>query len=156
MNTNTRAWRDGRRRLTAMRLGVLLGSLLIGASAVADKEKNKNKGENWPPRNWHGDISRFHEQDWPRWSAGHWTHGRHDGRMGWWWVVGPSWYFYPAPVYPYPSPWEPPTAMPLPQRGVVPPAPAAINWYYCPPSGNYYPYISTCISGWVQVPAQPR
>ena len=31
------------------------------------------------------------------WGGGHWLHDRHDGRLGWWWVVGPSWYFYPRP-----------------------------------------------------------
>jgi hypothetical protein len=24
--------------------------------------------------------------------------------MGWWWVIGPAWYLYPAPIYPYPDP----------------------------------------------------
>ena len=37
------------------------------------------------------------------WRGGYWFHGAYSGRRGWWWVVGPSWYYYPAPVYPYPT-----------------------------------------------------
>ena len=137
-----------------MRAGILLAALALGASAMADKDKKEFKQRGG--KSWHGDISRFHEQDWPLWRSGHWTHGRHDGRMGWWWVVGPTWYFYPSPVYPYPSPWEPPMVVPMAPGGSPPPAPAAVHWYFCPNSNNYYPYISTCVSGWVQMPAQPR
>jgi DHA2 family multidrug resistance protein len=25
-----------------------------------------------------------------RWRAGHWFHGEHLGRLGWWWVVAPT------------------------------------------------------------------
>ena len=57
---------------------------------------------------WHGDIHHFHEHDWGVWRTGHWFHGPHSGRMGWWWIAGGTYYFYPTPVYPYPSPWEPP------------------------------------------------
>ena len=140
----------------AIRLGALLTATALATSALADKDDNKNKPNKRGGKSWHGDISRFHEQDWPLWRSGLWTHGRHDGRMGWWWVVGPTWYFYPSPVYPYPSPWEPPMVVPMAPGGSPPPAPAAIHWYFCPNSNNYYPYISTCVSGWVQMPAQPR
>jgi hypothetical protein len=27
--------------------------------------------------------------------------------VGWWWVIGPAWYLYPAPIYPYPDPDAP-------------------------------------------------
>src|SRR5690348_7675736 len=58
---------------------------------------------------WHDrDIRRFHDHDIERWRAGRWYHGRHDSRLGWWWVVGGVWYFYPQPVYPYPDPYRPP------------------------------------------------
>ena len=137
-----------------IRTGILLVALALGTSAMADKDKKEFKQRGG--KSWHGDISRFHEKDWPLWRSGHWTHGRHDGRMGWWWVVGPTWYFYPSPVYPYPNPWEPPVVVPMVPGGNPPPAPAAIHWYFCPNSNNYYPYISTCVSGWVQMPAQPR
>jgi hypothetical protein len=52
----------------------------------------------------HGDIHRFHERDFDRWRGRHWVHERHEGRFGWWWVVGGMWYFYPTAVYPYPDP----------------------------------------------------
>lgn len=57
------------------------------------------------------------------WRAGHWRHGNHDGRHGWWWVVGGIWYFYPTPIYPYPEPKAPATP-PAPARPAQPMAPA--------------------------------
>jgi len=98
---------------------------------------------------------RFREQDLRQWHGGHWVHDRHAGRLGWWWVVGGAWYFYPAPVYPYPDPYVPPT--------VAPPAPPASAptqyWYYCARARAYYPYVTSCPEGWMQVvppPTTPR
>ena len=94
---------------------------------------------------WHGDIHRFHERDLHRWRGGHWVHDWHGGRFGWWWIVGPTWYYYPAPVYPYPDPYQPPTAP-------LPPAQAPTQyWYFCPSSQSYYPYVATCPQGWLTV-----
>ena len=105
-----------------------------------------------PP--WHGDISRFHEHDWNVWRGGRWVHGPHGGHMGWWWVVGGAWYFYPLPVYPYPNPYEPPPAWQV-SPPVETAAPPAQFWYYCEASQGYYPYVQTCPGGWKQVPAVP-
>lgn len=107
-------------------------------------------------RRWHGDIREFHHRDLPHWRGGHWHHGVHDGRLGWWWVVGSLWYFYPRPFYPYPDPYTPPVVI-IPQTSpVVPgPAPQAQNWYYCPSANGYYPYVPSCPEGWRMVPATP-
>jgi hypothetical protein len=88
--------------------------------------------EHWDGRSgwgWHGDVESWH--------GGHWFHGDHLGRLGWWWVVGDGWYFYPAPVYPYPDPYAV--------------APSANYWYYCASAGVYYPYVSQCPEGWQPV-----
>lgn len=81
------------------------------------------------------------------WRGGRWERSWHDGRLGWWWVVGPSWYYYPTPVYPYP---EPPVV-------VVTPPPAAQTpsqyFYYCPNPRGYYPAVPQCFAGWQLVPA---
>jgi hypothetical protein len=37
------------------------------------------------------------------WRRGHWFHGNYAGSLGWWWVVGTTWYFYQRPIYPYPE-----------------------------------------------------
>jgi hypothetical protein len=103
----------------------------------------------------HGDIHRFHERDLREWHGGHWVHDRHAGRLGWWWVVGGVWYFFPAPVYPYPDPYVPPTVVAPP---APPPAPTQY-WYYCARARAYYPYVTSCPEGWMQVvppPATPR
>lgn len=92
------------------------------------------------------DIHHFHDRDFGRWHAGHWYHGRHGNRMGWWWIVGGAWYFYPAPVYPYPDPYIPP---------VVAPAPGPAHfWYFCDRPRGYYPYVATCRVPWRAVPAR--
>lgn len=131
------------------KLSVMLGlaMLALGATALAAPSHGQRLGHGSGPA-WHGDIARFHEHDWGVWRGGRWIHSRHDGRLGWWWVVGSAWYFYPTPVYPYPNPWEPP---PPP---VVAPPPAQY-WYYCEPASAYYPYVATCTSPWKQVPATP-
>ena len=40
---------------------------------------------------------------------------------------------------------------------VAPPSPPPSNqyWYYCRSSGTYYPYVSSCPTGWERVPATP-
>lgn len=105
---------------------------------------------------WHGNIERFHEHDWQVWRGGRWQHGSHAGRIGWWWVVGGVWYFYPAPVYPYPNPWEPPPFdYVTPPVGSPPPPPPTQYWYLCESAKGYYPYVPSCPGGWKQVPATP-
>lgn len=101
---------------------------------------------------WHDhDIHRFHHRDVIIWRGGHWHHVWHGGRLGWWWVVGPSWYFYTAPVYPYPDPYVPQTVVVAPPAG----PPPAQSWYYCDDPQGYYPYVNTCRGAWRAVPATP-
>ena len=63
---------------------------------------------------------------------------------GWWWVVGDGWYFYPAPVYPYPDPYVPPAVV----------SRSAGYWYYCGSANAYYPYVAQCPEGWQPVVPQ--
>jgi hypothetical protein len=102
-----------------------------------------------PP--WRGDIRHFHRYDFHTWQRGRWHREHHGGRLGWWWVVGPSWYFYPAPVYPYPNPYVPPVI-------VVSPTPEnePQYWYYCADPEGYYPYVEECAEEWQPVPAEPE
>lgn len=109
------------------------------------RAREEHRGREEHREAWHGDIHRFREHDFDRWRGGAWFHGNHDGRFGWWWQVGPSWYFYPAPVYPYPDPYVPPA--------MAGPAPAARYWYYCPNPQGYYPYVPQCFTPWQPVPA---
>ncbi len=97
------------------------------------------------PRSWHGDIHHFRDRDLPHWRSGRWSHGVHDGRKGWWWVVGSAWYFYSTPVYPYPDPYTPAG------YAVVTDAPV---YYYCPSPSGYYPYVSYCPVGWQKLVTQ--
>lgn len=104
---------------------------------------------------WRGDIWHFRDRDMDRWRGGYWVHGDHDGRLGWWWLVGGLWYFYPQPIYPYPDPYTPPyvpvqPAAPMPN---APPPPQ--YWYYCNSAKAYYPYVQSCPGGWKAVPATP-
>ena len=122
-------------------------------------------------RVWRGDIRHFDNHDLHRWRSGAWRHGSYGGRIGWWWVAGGMWYYYPQPVYPYPDPYRPPVVVieqapppvvipvpvqPAPQVAPAPQAPAPQFWYYCEAAGSYYPYVPTCPSGWKTVPATPQ
>ena len=133
------------------RFAALALTILSTASVCSSALAVERRPEHGP---WHGDIHRFHEHDWGVWHGGHWFHGPHNGRMGWWWIAGGTFYFYPAPVYPYPSPWEPPPVALVSPLADTPP-PQTQYWYFCPASNSYYPYVATCPGGWQQVPATP-
>jgi hypothetical protein len=133
----------------------------LSLSATADQ---RDRGWRDQGGGWHGDIRYFGRHDLRYWRGGRWRHGWHDGRAGWWWVVGGFggiWYYYPAPVYPYPDPYVPPVAVQqAPPPADIPPVQATPpqapqNWYYCEPSKAYYPYVSSCPAGWKVVPASP-
>ncbi len=83
-------------------------------------------------------------------------------------IFGPR--FYPAPYYPYPAYAYPAYAYPpvvvapasppvyveqSPAQAAPAPAQAQGDWYYCPESKAYYPYVAECPAGWQRVPAQP-
>lgn len=130
----------------------------------------------WADGRWRGDIRHFDQHDRKQWQSGRWVHSHHQGRLGWWWVVGGMWYFHAQPVYPYPDPYRPPVVIQqnppvviqsyppvvvAPQVPTSPPvssAPAyqsSPTWYYCAPSQTYYPYVATCSAPWQEVPATP-
>jgi hypothetical protein len=116
----------------------------------------------------------------PTWRGGYWFHGAYVGRAGWWWVVGPTWYYYPAPpvsnaqpVYivqvasappPFPTsgtvtvPSAPP---PLNGSAPAPAAPASGDGkprafsYYCEKQKSYYPTLKDCPDGWLATPVAP-
>jgi hypothetical protein len=61
----------------------------------------------------------------------------------------PPAYYYPPPAY-YPP--QPVVVAPQPAPPTI--SPQAQTWYYCDNPQGYYPYVSSCYSGWRQVPAQ--
>ena len=117
------------------------------------------------------DVRHFDRFELGLWSAGGWRHEWHNGRLGWWWMVGGVWYFYEQPVYPYPvvvsgiafadpvyatppvvvMPGAPPVVVQQP-----PPPPQPQMWYYCDNPAGYYPTVATCSTPFRAVPAQPR
>ena len=90
------------------------------------------------PNGWRGDI---HDFDLARWRGGRWLQGEHGGRTGWWWIVGPDWYYFDAPVYPYPDLYTP-MSEPIGW------------WYWCDPYQEYYPYVTYCPVPWESVMPQ--
>jgi hypothetical protein len=135
--------------MTRGAIAILIGLALTVGTSAADERDHRHGFERGRHEGWRGDIHRFHEHDFGHWRAGHWFQGHHFGRFGWWWIVGGVWYYYPAPVYPYPNPFQPPLAL-------VPPAPPDTQfWYYCPNPPGYYPYVARCGANWQRVPANP-
>jgi hypothetical protein len=129
------------RRLAAV---ILAGALAVPAVAGTARAQERDH-DHWRG----GEYPRFHEFDLDHWRSAHWWHGFHEGRDGWWWVLDGAWYWYPAPVYPYPDPYRPPVV-------VVPSAPAAGPlWYFCPNPQGYYPYVANCPTPWQPVTPTP-
>jgi hypothetical protein len=95
-----------------------------------------------------GDVSHLGAREFGAWHGGQWRHEHHNGRFGWWWVVGGAWYNYPEPLYPYPSyisgDYDEGQSAP------------AYSWYYCDYPAGYYPYVQSCAYPWRTVPAQPQ
>jgi hypothetical protein len=103
------------------------------------------------------------------WHRGGWHHEFHDGRYGWWYAVDGIWYFYDAPVYPYPT--YIPDVVYIPEDDTPPPVyadapppepaapqygqPPAYYYYFCQDTQTYYPYVTSCASPWQPVPAAP-
>ncbi len=142
---------------------LLLGAVSLSALAQPREREHERDHDRGRGRGWGGDIRHFESHDAVRWRQGYWHHGHHEGRLGWWWVIGGLWYFYPQPVYPYPDPYQPPVVV-IQQSAPVAPAPAPAPapsvaapqvWYYCEASSSYYPYVPTCPGGWKVVPATP-
>jgi hypothetical protein len=135
---------------------VAVALILAGVTSAA-LAQHRERGDE---RRWHGDIHRFHERDIHRWRGGHWYHGHHGSRLGWWWIVGGVYYWYPSPIYPYPDPYTPPVVV-VPPAAPQPPAPPPVaqapasTWYYCDAAQAYYPYVAECPGGWRAVPATP-
>lgn len=134
-----------RKKCLIIRILVLLTLTFVTFSASANR-----RGP------WHrGDIRYFEYHDHGVWRKGHWRHSLHHGHMGWWWVVGPSWYSYSRPIYPYPDPYKPSVVVVEKTQKQAPQVITVLNWYYCEAAKEYYPYISTCPTGWKVVPATP-
>jgi hypothetical protein len=87
-----------------------------------------------------------------RWSGGRWSQTCWGGRCGWWWATGGLWYFYAAPVYPYPLEVSPITyAAPIYDPAYSPDmtglAPQS-NFSYCDNPQGYYPTVPQCNTPW--------
>jgi len=95
---------------------------------------------------WH--INRFTPRERAMWTHGRWWHGRWHGRFGWWWWANGGWFFYDAPVYPYPD-YVSDTYYD------VPGADYSAYWYYCRDPEGYYPYVQRCNGEWQPVAPQP-
>jgi hypothetical protein len=129
--------------------GLLLLPLFVLPAARADWDNHGRAGY------WAGRDGDHRFIGYGGWRRGRWVHGWHEGTLGWWWLAGGLWYFYPRPVYPYPVY---PAPNPPAQVVITPPAPAPQPqqyWYYCGAAKGYYPYVSSCPGGWSRVPAVP-
>lgn len=87
------------------------------------------------PNHWSGNL---HNYNYNYWRGGRWYHGLHNGALAWWWIVGPDWYYFDRPAYPYPD-------------FDIPPGTADGWWYWCAPVGEYYPYVTYCPVPWVRI-----
>ena len=98
-----------------------------------------------------GHVNRLTVVERDRWRGGHWWHGAHHGRVGWWWSVGGLWYWYPEAVYPYPTYISTTASYDYAPQGY-----SEDSWYYCQSAQAYYPYVRSCDSEWQRVPISPQ
>jgi len=139
-----------RRPIRALLAAALVLSL---AAAVAPVQAQRGPGGG----DFHGrDYRHFGPDELRVWRGGGWRREFHDGHYGWWWVAGGGWYFYPAPVYPFPT-YVPPAIVGQPAPPVSTGLPPAQSWYFCDDPRGYYPYVASCNGPWREVPAtQPK
>jgi hypothetical protein len=146
-----------------MKARILVGTVIAVSLLSVASAQAQPRGEH-REREWHGgDMRHFHDRDFGRWRGGHWYRGHYGGRLGWWWIVGGVYYWYPQPIYPYPDPYVPPVVVRPPVVVAPQPAPPpqaaprqpANTWYYCESAKGYYPYVPECPGGWRPVPATP-
>jgi hypothetical protein len=93
-------------------------------------------------------FAHFTPSDRAAWQHGEWRHTWHDGHYGWWWFVGNSWFFYPAPIYPYPLYIGSLYYYDYYDQYGAP----DYYWYYCEDPPGYYPYVQQCNGPWEPVP----
>jgi hypothetical protein len=129
------------------------------------EEERRDHRDHRDPHDFHGrDFGHFSVEERAAWIGGGWHHDFHNGRFGWWWQVGPVWYFYAAPIYPYPTVVPDveiaapavvaPPGYPPPPAGFAAPPPAQA-WYYCDNPAGYYPYVQSCGGPWRPVGPPP-
>ena len=98
------------------------------------------------------EFSHFTAPERAAWQGGRWHYAWHRGHRGWWWIIDDAWFFYPAPIYPYPpyigsldyydySEWF---------------GTPDYYWYYCTNPEGYYPYVQECLGTWHAVPPAPE
>lgn len=115
----------------------------------------------------HGhDFHHFTARELHAWRGGRWRHELHNGRLGWWWYTDGGWYFYDAPVYPFPTvvaeeveldsdvPPPEPVEQEAPPQPLGPPP--AISWYRCASPAGFYPAVQSCPGGWQAVSPPPN
>ena len=128
-------------------LSLIVAVLTATAPALAQPHR---RGPDFHGR----DFGHLSQHEHLAWRGGVWFHGWHGGRFAWWWRTGGFWYFYPEPVYPYPT-YIPP-AIVMQQAPPVPTGlPPAQYWHYCDNPKGYYPYVASCNGAWREVPATP-
>ena len=155
--------RSGPRRLKRTALGLAMAVCMMAGQPALAQHGGGHGGTGHGGRgqgayrggDFHGrDYAHFRPRELEVWRSGGWRHEWHDGRFAWWWVVGDGWYFYPEPIYPYPT-YVPPAliaqqAPPMPTG--LPPMP---TWYFCDDPQGYFPYVASCMVPWRAVPAMP-
>ncbi|MBU6468225.1 MAG: hypothetical protein KGN31_06780 [Betaproteobacteria bacterium] len=138
-------------------------STSISASADEGRRFHERHFEEFHDR----DVHLFYPRELHRWRRGRWVQAIRGGVNGWWWVIGPRWYYYPAPVYPYPLMVSErvvfiqsappvvavPPSPPVSPQGttVVAPAAAPQVRYFCSSLNGYYPQVPQCPEPWRSV-----
>jgi hypothetical protein len=131
-------------------------ALWLGAPAPAHAWSAWSSGGGGNHGGWHGGGGG-HGGGGHGWYGGGYGYGR--GWYGYGGPVvyfggGPFWYGYPPYPYGYAYPYAPQVIVqpPAPQVYVQPSGGAQQQyWYYCQSPAGYYPSVTQCPGGWIQV-----
>jgi hypothetical protein len=78
--------------------------LCAAACCVPTQPAHAQHARHVPRQDFHGrDFHHFAPRERAHWRGGHWVQDWHGGRYAWWWIVDGYWYFYPEPMYPFPT-----------------------------------------------------
>lgn len=105
----------------------------------------------------HHEFRDFDARERHLWGQGRWNHTCFDGRCGYWWLAAGVWYFYDAPVYPYPQEISTVVYTTTPvvtttttttvvqkTEPVYKASAAAKTRYYCDNPPGYFPEVQSC------------
>jgi hypothetical protein len=135
-----------RKGLSRLALAGVAAAFAQNVSAADAQHRIGRHGQDFHRR----DFRQFSPTERAVWRSDHREKGLPGDQSSASWMTAGGWY-YPEPIYPYPTYVPPPIVVQPPALPGGPPP--AQSWYYCDNPRGYYPYVPACNGPWREVPA---